>query len=82
MTDIVKRLRSLNADFLYEEAADEIEQLRETLLKLRASLLVADSACRSYWEWEYGDGETDPSLLVAWRKDYETRTLPRESNHD
>jgi len=31
MTDIVDRLRSLNADFLHEEAADEIEQLREAL---------------------------------------------------
>ena len=31
MTDIVDRLRALNADFLYEEAADEIEQLRAAL---------------------------------------------------
>jgi len=31
MTDIVDRLRSLNADFLHEEAADEIERLREAL---------------------------------------------------
>ena len=29
--DIVERLRSLNADFLHEEAADEIERLREAL---------------------------------------------------
>jgi len=31
MTDIVDRLRSLNADFLHEEAADEIDRLREAL---------------------------------------------------
>ena len=31
MTDIVERLRSLNADFLHEEAADEIERLRAAL---------------------------------------------------
>ena len=33
MTDIVERLRSLNADFLHEEAAAEIERLREALLR-------------------------------------------------
>jgi hypothetical protein len=31
VTDIVERLRSLNADFLHEEAADEIERLRGLL---------------------------------------------------
>lgn len=31
MTDIVDRLRAPNADFLHEEAADEIERLREAL---------------------------------------------------
>lgn len=31
MTDIVERLRSLNADFLHEEAASEIERLRKAL---------------------------------------------------
>ena len=34
MTDIVDRLRTLNADFLHEEAADEIERLREALRDL------------------------------------------------
>jgi cell division protein FtsB len=36
MTDIVDRLRSLNADFLHEEAADEIERLRAALEKIAA----------------------------------------------
>jgi hypothetical protein len=31
MSDIVDRLRTLNADFLHEEAADEIERLRGLL---------------------------------------------------
>lgn len=34
MTDIVERLRALNADFLHEEAADEIERLRAALEKI------------------------------------------------
>lgn len=33
MTDIVERLRALNADFLHEEAADEIKRLRADLLQ-------------------------------------------------
>jgi len=34
MTDIVDRLRLTNADFLHEEAADEIERLREALREI------------------------------------------------
>lgn len=41
MTDIVERLRSLNADFLHEEAADEIERLRKERTRLAADLAQA-----------------------------------------
>ena len=41
MTDIVERLRSLNADFLHEEAADEIERLRAALLKAEMEVEIA-----------------------------------------
>ena len=41
MTDIVERLRSLNADFLHEEAADEIERLRADLLKVEMRAEIA-----------------------------------------
>ena len=34
MTDIVDRLRLTNADFLHEEAADEIERLRNALREI------------------------------------------------
>lgn len=37
MTDIVERLRALNADFLHEEAADEIERLRAEIVLLEAT---------------------------------------------
>lgn len=37
MTDIVDRLRALNADFLHEEAADEIERLRAALRRIAHS---------------------------------------------
>jgi len=36
MTDITDRLRLTNADFLHEEAADEIERLRKALRKIAA----------------------------------------------
>lgn len=85
MTDIVEELRegvwgrARRADAVIQavmqEGADEIERLRN-------ALAIADAACASYWEWEYGhDGDDIPnsSLLVAWRKDYETRTLPGEA---
>lgn len=42
MTDIVERLRSLNADFLHEEAADEIERLRAALLKVEMEKEITD----------------------------------------
>jgi len=112
VTDIVDRLRLINADFLHEEAADEIERLRAERDhwknysasqgralqggvvipneeyaalcaerdRLRNALLIADTACRSYWGWEYGrpgdvddDDVPDSSLLVKWRRDYEAR---------
>jgi SMC interacting uncharacterized protein involved in chromosome segregation len=38
MTDIVDRLRTLNADFLHEEAADDIERLRAERDRLRDTL--------------------------------------------
>ncbi len=41
MTDIVDRLRLTNADFLHEEAADEIERLREERDRLAADLVNA-----------------------------------------
>jgi len=34
MTDIADRLRLTNADFLHEEAADEIERLRNALREI------------------------------------------------
>jgi len=34
MTDIVDRLRLTNADFLHEEAAEEIERLRDALTRV------------------------------------------------
>jgi hypothetical protein len=34
VTDIVDRLRLTNADFLHEEAADEIERLRNALREI------------------------------------------------
>lgn len=37
MTDIVDRLRTLNADFLHEEAADEIDRLREQVILLETT---------------------------------------------
>ena len=42
MTDIVDRLRALNADFLHEEAAAEIERLRAALLKAEMEAEIAD----------------------------------------
>ena len=41
MTDIVDRLRALNADFLHEEAAAEIEWLRGERNRLAADLAKA-----------------------------------------
>ena len=41
MTDIVERLRALNADFLHEEAAAEIEWLRGERNRLAADLAKA-----------------------------------------
>jgi len=45
MTDIVDRLRLTNADFLHEEAADEIVRLREERDTARAQAANADAQC-------------------------------------
>jgi len=49
VTDIVERLRSLNADFLHEEAADEIERLRADLLRaeMRAEIAGLENITRA-----------------------------------
>ena len=44
MTDIVERLRAQSADILNEEAADEIERLREVLWDIAG---VTMSQCRN-----------------------------------
>ncbi len=41
MTDILDRLRTLNADFLHEEAADEIARLRQERDRLANDLAQA-----------------------------------------
>ncbi len=57
MTDIVERLRTLNADFLHEEAADEIERLRGERDTARAQAANADAQC-----------ERDAELVERLRK--------------
>lgn len=42
-------------------ARDEIE-------RLHARLAAADAACISYYDWEYGDGDPNASLLVKWKE--------------
>ena len=46
MTDIVERLRSLNADFLHEEAADEIERLWAALRHMSDIAREREAAAR------------------------------------
>lgn len=62
------------------DASDQLGLVMEERDRLRNSLLIADTACRSYWGWEYGrpgdvddDDVPDSSLLVKWRRDYEAR---------
>lgn len=60
-------LERIAADLARQNAVC-IEQARE-IARLRAALAVADAACHSYYEWEYGDAEQpDASLLVAWKQ--------------
>lgn len=47
MADIVERLRALDADFLHEEAADEIERLRAALRLADAALSGANMNMRA-----------------------------------
>jgi hypothetical protein len=35
---------------------------------LEERLEIAERACRSYYEYEYGDGDPNPSLLVQWHE--------------
>ena len=60
--------------------SDEIDVLIAERDRLLESLHIADTACRSYWGWEYGrpgdeddDEIPDSSLLVKWRHDYVKR---------
>lgn len=56
MTDIVERLRTLNADFLHEEAADEIERLRSALREARKGLM--------YWGPITGGGFSEKARIT------------------
>jgi len=92
MTDIVDKLREsyshLNRDdAITFNSVDTIRKAVSEIERLRDALLIADTACRSYWGWEYGrpgdvddDDVPDSSLLVKWRRDYEVRTALKEND--
>jgi hypothetical protein len=69
------------------DASDQLGLVMEERDRLRNALLIADTACRSYWGWEYGrpgdvddDDVPDSSLLVKWRRDYEARAKLKEND--
>ncbi len=69
MTDIVDRLRLTNADFLHEEAADEIERLRAERNRLRTAL----RDCVETWRPLLADADPtadeNPAYLTLMRAD-------------
>ena len=69
MNDIVDRLRLTNADFLHEEAADEIERLRAE----RDRLLDALRDCVETWRPLLADADLtaheNPAYLTLMRAD-------------
>ena len=78
MTDIVERLRALNADFLHEEAADEIERLRAALKDMLHAVCGETgfaAAVRAHSETAY---PWEP-LDIAEEK---ARAALRENSHD
>lgn len=75
MTDIVERLRSLNADFLHEEAADEIERLRAAVAAARRKGIregVEAAAKAALGERISNDGEHAVLLMTEphWSSGY------------
>ena len=64
MTDITDRLRLTNADFLHEEAAEEIERLRAERDRLRVVIRDAVDVITSY----------DPEVITCtiWLSSNET----------
>lgn len=60
MTDIVERLRSLNADFLHEEAADEIERLRADLAGLENTMRAVARGRREGIEAALAAADAEP----------------------
>ena len=59
MTDIVDRLRLTNADFLHEEAADEIERLRAERDRMRKTMFMWLDAWSRHSRHEQAEAERD-----------------------
>lgn len=83
----VWRNESIKKQAACEQMGARIGALEAERDRLRDALLIADTACRSYWGWEYGrpgdvddDDVPDSSLLVKWRRDYEARTALKEND--
>ncbi len=71
MTDIVDRLRLTNADFLHEEAADEIERLRIDRDVWRNESIKKQAACEQMGA-RIGALEAERDRLMDALKDIES----------
>ena len=89
MTDIVERLRALNADFLHEEAADEIERLRADLLKaeMQTEMAGLENIMRAVARGRREGIEAAAAIAGNWNipsvdKPRHILALLKEPNHD